>query len=262
MKIAVIGGGNMGGALVEGFLQSGKYAASDLFVGDRSEMVRNKFAARGVNVFADNREAASQGDIVVVAVKPYLVAGVAAEIKGCIAEGARVVSIAAGVDINAVEECFGDGIACFRAIPNIAAALCASMTFVSCSKRREDAAGPVLAMFGNVGKAVLLEEKLLDAAMVSASCGMAYALRYIRAAMEASIEMGLTAPISEVIVAQTVRGASELLLAGSEHPEILIDKVSTPGGITIVGLNEMEPKGFTSAVIAGHIAAYGRVKNK
>ena len=248
----------MGGALIDGFIRSGMVKPEYISVADRSAAVLERFAATGVKTFADNGECVKEADIVVLAVKPYLVETVAAEIRGKLRNDCIVVSIAAGVALDRLEACFGKHV--FRAIPNIAASLGESMTFVS--GPADKGMDAVQKMFDMAGRTMVIDEKLIDAAMVSASCGMAYALRYMRAAMEAGIEMGLTASDSRTIVAQTVKGASDLLLSGGLHPETLIDMVSTPGGITIAGLNEMEHKGFTSAVVSGHSAAYKKVKGK
>lgn len=261
-KITIIGGGNMGGALIEGFLKSGKIAPSELTVGDASEAVRTRFQQMGLAAYADNREAVAGAGIVILAVKPWLVETVAEKISKSLADNTLIVSLAAGVTLDGLESAFGTGAACFRTIPNIAAALGASMTFVACRERERGRMAEVLELFATVGEAAAVDEKLMDAAMVSGSCGTAYALRFLRAAMEASIEMGLSAPLSRTVVAQTMRGAAELLLAGDLHPEELIDRVTTPGGITIAGLNAMEHKGFSSAVIEGHIAALKRVKGE
>jgi len=262
-KITVIGGGNMGGALVAGFLKSGKYALNEICVADKNPDIRDKFSSIGTVVTSDNIEAVSGAEIIILAVKPYLINMVASEIAHSLKTGQLIVSIAAGMTLSEIQDAFGKEKLCFRAIPNIAAEYMASITFVSCEKFIEDSASEkILSMFQTVGEAVLIDENLLGAAMVSASCGLAYALRYIRAAMVAGVEMGLTAPMSELIVAQTVAGASRLLLNSPIHPEEAIDKVCTPGGITIAGLNELEHKGFSSSVISGHLAAYKRVKNK
>lgn len=259
-RIAFIGGGNMGGALIEGFIKSGKIAPGKIAVSDLSKEVRDKFSALGMKAFENNADCAKDADIIVVAVKPYLVEIVAGEIKGSLKEDAIIVSIAAGLELKALSGYFKKPV--FRAIPNIAAMYCSSMTFVSFNSEYKDMSPVVVEMFDMAGQTSVIDEKLLDAAMVTASCGMAYALRYVRAAMEASIEMGLTAPMSRLVVSQTVKGATELLLNGDLHPETLVDMVSSPGGITIAGLNEMEHKGFTSSVISGHTAAYKKVKNK
>ncbi|MDR2937128.1 MAG: pyrroline-5-carboxylate reductase [Rikenellaceae bacterium] len=262
LKIAVIGAGNMGGALVEGFLNSGRYAPESITIGDLSADVRRKFEEQGVKAAADNAAAVSGADVVIVGVKPWLVERVAGQIKGNLTPSAAVVSIAGGVGLDALTGCFGGSTSLYRAIPNIAASLGESMTFVSREGGSASLDEMVVGLFESVGQVMLIDEKQLDAAMVAASCGIAYALRYVRASMEAGIEMGLGAAASRRIVAQTIKGAAELLLNGDQHPEAAIDQVTTPGGTTIVGLNEMERSGFTGAVIDGYLAAFRRVKGK
>jgi pyrroline-5-carboxylate reductase len=261
-RVAVIGGGNMGGALIEGFLKSGKFTASDIAVADLSESTRWRFEAMGVGTYANSWEAVTEADLVIIAVKPWYVEAVAQDIRSFLKPGTLLVSVAAGVPLEALEEFFGADMPVFRAIPNIAAALGSSMSFISCAEQNEKQASAVLELFGMVGTAALVPESQLDAAMVVASCGTAYALRYLRASMEAGIQMGLTAGLSRTAVAQTMKGAAELILNSDLHPEAAIDQVTTPGGVTIVGLNAMEQKGVTSAVIEGHLAAFHYVKNK
>jgi pyrroline-5-carboxylate reductase len=261
-KITVLGGGNMGGALIEGFLLSGRYDVEDLTVGTPDEPGQKRFRAMGLTVHAENTAAVQAADIVILAVKPWLVETVAREIAGTLKTSALVVSLAAGVSLEALKGYFGNGFARFRAIPNIAAALGASMTFIACDPAHEREAEKVLDLFRTVGEAALIPEKSIDAAMVGGSCGTAYALRFLRASMEAGIQMGIDAGLSRIVAAQTMKGAAELLLRSELHPEAAIDRVTTPGGVTIVGLNAMEHKGFTSAVIEGHIAAFRHIKGK
>ncbi|MDR0954439.1 MAG: pyrroline-5-carboxylate reductase [Rikenellaceae bacterium] len=262
LKITVIGGGNMGGALIEGFLKSGQIAKEQIVVATPDEPGQKRFRALGLTVFADNRPAVEGANLVIVAVKPWLVETVATDIKGALRADTLIVSVAAGVSLDTLRGYFGENARCFRAIPNIAAALGEAVSFVTCGDREEASLPTVLKLFGLVGEAASIPEKLMDAGMVVASCGTAYALRYVRAAMEASIEMGLAAGLSRTVVAQTMRGAAALLLNGDLHPEALIDQVTTPGGVTIVGLNAMEQSGFTASVIEGHKAAYKHVKGK
>ena len=250
----------MGGALIEGLLLSGKYGKEDIVVATPDLPGQERFSSMGVQVFANNTEAVAEADLVILAVKPYLVDEVAMEIRSHMPKDALVASVAAGRSLESLQDAFGEERACFRVMPNIAAAYRASMTFVACEERFDAIAPIVLDIFGLVGDAVLIPERLMDTAMVNASCGLAYAMRYIRAAMEASIEMGMSADLSKNVVCQTVRGAAELLLNSELHPEEAIDRVSTPGGMTIVGLNAMEHNGFTSAVLEGHGAAYRKVK--
>ena len=109
----------------------------------------------------------------------------------------------------------------------------------------------MLNIFNELGEAMLVEEKLIPAGTSLASCGIAYALRYIRAAMEGGVELGFRADDAKRIVMQTLRGAVDILDAGGQHPEVEIDRVTTPGGLTIKGLNAMEAAGFTNSVIEG-----------
>lgn len=263
-KIAVIGGGNMGGALIKGFIESGEFKAGEITVSDKSADVRGKFSAMGVNTSDNNAEAVKNAEIVLIGVKPYLVEVIADEIKHSLTKDQIVVSMAAEVTLEALHDVFGSKNVLCRVIPNIAAEYRMSMTFLSFdSAVSNGVSDKIIALFKTVGEVVVIDEKLIDAAMSSASCGTAFAIRYIRAAMEASIQMGLTAADSKLVVSQTVKGATELLLNNkNSHPEEIIDKVTTPGGITIVGLNEMEHNGFSSAVIKGHLAAYKKAKGE
>lgn len=117
----------------------------------------------------------------------------------------------------------------------------------------------VKAVFEQLGKVVVIEEKLMDAATVLAACGTAYAMRYIRANIQGGIEIGFDAATASLIAAQTVKGAAQLLLQQNTHPEQEIDKVTTPKGCTIAGLNEMEHQGFSSSLIKGIVASYDKI---
>ena len=163
---------------------------------------------------------------------------------------AIIVSIAAGVPFSHLQELM-PGKTLFRVIPNTAIAIGESMTAVAHNNASVEQQTAIIAIFDRLGKAVMVEERLMGAATALGSCGTAYALRYIRAAMEAGVELGLYPSQAQSIVAQTVKGAACLLIEGGNHPEQEIDKVTTPGGITIKGLNRMEALGFSSAVIEG-----------
>jgi pyrroline-5-carboxylate reductase len=114
-------------------------------------------------------------------------------------------------------------------------------------------------LFNQLGKSVIIEEKLMDAATVLGACGTAYAMRYIRANIQGGIEIGFSATVASLIAAQTVKGAAELLLQRNTHPEQEIDKVTTPKGCTIAGLNEMEHQGFSSSLIKGVVTSYKKI---
>jgi pyrroline-5-carboxylate reductase len=140
----------------------------------------------------------------------------------------------------------------FLVIPNIAIAQLASMTFVAPAVATESQhTERVKELFDTMGQTIITDEQHLAAGTTLASCGIAYAMRYIRAAAEGGVELGFRADDAKKIVMQTMKGAVELLEASGLHPEAAIDLVTTPGGVTIKGLNEMEHAGFTSAVIRG-----------
>ena len=147
----------------------------------------------------------------------------------------------------------------FRAMPNTAIAIQESMTCLSSAYASEEQIKLVRDLFCTVGKVVLIEEKLMDAATVLGACGTAYAMRYVRANIQGGIEIGFDAATASLIAAQTVKGAAELLLQKGSHPEQEIDKVTTPKGCTIAGLNEMEHQGFSSSLIKGISKSYNKI---
>ena len=254
MKITVIGAGAMGGAFIEGLLESG-FPASDIYATRRRAELLSSLADRGVRTGTDNRRAVEGADIVVLAVKPWILPSVAEEIYPHLTERQIVISFAAGIPGDDLKRMLPGTNPLFTVIPNTAIAVCQSMTFIVPVRGTEDRTDVLLELFSTLGKATLTDEGHLGAATALASCGIAYAMRYIRAASEGGVELGFKAPEATEIVLQTVKGAAELLLRSGNHPEAEIDKVCTPGGITIRGLNEMEHAGFTSAVIKGLKAA-------
>jgi len=243
----------MGGALAEGLLKAPSAEQNSITIADPSDEVVRRFAETDASVTTDNTAAASEADIVAVVVKPWLVESVLKEIRSALKpERQMLIVVAAGIKAEQVSEWLGDRrLPFFLVIPNIAIAYRQSMTFVvPCGTSKEQTA-TVRTLFDELGQAIITEERLLPAGTTLASCGIAYALRYVRAATEGGIEMGFRAKEAERIVAQTVKGAVELLQQSGSHPESLVDQVCTPGGVTIRGLNEMEHAGFTSSVIRG-----------
>lgn len=256
MKISVIGVGAMGGAIVEGLLKSRYVIADDICISDASQSALDRFANSGVNVTTENNVAAIGGDIIMVVVKPWLVEQVLHQIKDVIDyERQQLVIVAAGITSEQLTKWMQKDEQLpniFLAIPNIAIAQLASMTFlVSVSQTPQQPASDVKKMFDSMGQTIVIEERMLGAGTTLASCGIAYAMRYIRAAAEGGVELGFRANDAKNIVMQTVKGAVELLQATGLHPEAAIDMVTTPSGVTIKGLNEMEHAGFSSAVIRG-----------
>lgn len=259
-KIAVIGIGNMGGSMVKGLVQSNFVSPSDIYVADRKQTALDKMGLLGVSTFQSNEEAVKNADVVIVAVKPYHIEGVLNEIKSVLTEDKILLSIVARVSLKVLEEMVGKEIPIVRVMPNTAIAIQESLTCISLNGNTEACKDYVFELFNSVGKTVEIHEDLMAAATALSSCGIAYALRYIRAAMQGGIEIGFSAEKAQFITAQTVKGAAELILQSGNHPEREIDKVTTPMGVTITGLNEMEHKGFSSSLIQGIMASYKKIK--
>ena len=260
LKFAIIGAGNMGSAITQGFLKTGKIKAESIFVTDSRVNVLEKFKKLGVKTGQNNLDAVSFANVVIIAVKPYHIKSVLEEIKPKLDKsGHMIISIAAGITIADIEETIGK-FAIFRTMPNTAISIQESMTCIAEANSTAEQQTKVQDIFNLLGKTVFIPEDLIDAATVLGSCGTAYALRYLRASIQGGIEIGFHAEMAQLIVAQTALGASKLILETGNHPEQEIDRVTTPKGITIVGLNEMEHQGFSSALIKGVIASYNKVK--
>ncbi len=251
MKIAVIGAGNMGGALIRGWAKSGKLGG--IQVADKQvatlETLRQEHPT--VQTSTDNVQTVQGADIIVVAVKPWLMPVVLEEIKGAIDyERQIVVSDAANFTTDKVRETLGHAGQYLYVIPNIAAEYGASMSFIAAGEgATQGSVEAVKGLFDLVGDTLVVQESLVAAGMMMASCGIAYVMRYIRAQMEGGCEMGFYPAQAKQIALQTMQGAVSLLKETGWHPEEAIDKVTTPGGVTIKGLNELDHAGFNSAVI-------------
>lgn len=245
----------MGGAMADGFIKSGAVKPADISVANPTAQKLEHFALQGASVTTDNKTAAEGADIVVIAVKPWLVEQVVNELKPVLNYTRQtIITVAAGISGSQFTAWLKKDDAVpqtFIVIPNTAIAVLASMTFIVPVNATADTTTTVKALFDNVGQTMVTDERHLSAGMTLASCGIAYAMRYVRAAAEGGVELGFKADMAKDIVLQTMKGAVELLQANGNHPEAEIDKVCTPGGLTIHGLNEMEHAGFTSAVIRG-----------
>lgn len=238
MKLAVIGAGNMGGALIRGWAKSG--ADLDISISARTEQTLARFAEAfpSLHTYINNKEAVAGADVVVLAVKPWLVDSVISEILPDL-EGKTLISVAAGVCNDRID---------VYAMPNIAAEYGQSMTFVNNSASAELLA-LAESLFSLVGKVMIVDSKQLNAGNMMAGCGIAYVMRFVRAMMEGGVEMGLYPKDAQQIAQQTMLGAVAVLQESGLHPEAAIDKVTTPGGLTIRGLNELDHSGFNSAVV-------------
>ena len=258
-KIAIIGGGNLGTAIAEGLLKSKFSKTADIIITKRNTSTLKSLQEKGIEITDDNNTAVKKSEVIILAVKPFQVADVLNGIKKELSNDKILISVVTGVLINEMESIVKKNISYFRAMPNTAIAIQESMTCI-CSKDADNATIKyVNDLFSTVGKVVTIDEKLMEAATILAACGTAYAMRYIRANIQGGIEIGFDAATASLISAQTVKGAAELLLQKGSHPEQEIDKVTTPKGCTIAGLNEMEHQGFSSSLIRGIVASYKKI---
>ena len=240
MKIAIIGGGNLGTAIAEGLLDSKFIAPQNLIITKRNTESLAAFAQQGVTITNDNRKAVTEANYIILAIKPFQIKEIAENLINVLDENKVIVSVVTGIWISDIKAWIDKSLPIFRAMPNTAIAIKESMTCISHQGATDVQTDFVLKLFNTVGKTIFIEEKLMDAATVLGACGTAYAMRYIRANIQGGIEIGFNAATASLIAAQTVKGAAELLLKKNTHPEQEIDKVTTPKGCTIAGLNEME----------------------
>ncbi len=261
-KIAIIGGGNLGSSIAEGLIASGFVQANQITITKRNISTLKHLEDKGATITSDNQAAVKEANYVILAVKPFQIKDIVAEIKPCLnAVQHTIISVATGVWIKDLEEMLAPDFALFRAMPNTAISIQQSMTCICANGAASNQVEFVSSLFNQLGKSILIDEKLMDAATVLGACGTAYALRYIRANIQGGIEIGFSAAQASLIAAQTVKGAADLLLTKNTHPEQEIDKVTTPMGCTIAGLNEMEHQGFSSSLIRGLTASYRKIKN-
>ena len=258
-KIAIIGGGNLGSAIAEGLLKSKFCKATDIIITKRNTATLKQLESRGVKVTSVNAEAVSRSEIIILAVKPYQVSEVLNSFKEKLSSKHILVSVVTGVLIKDLEATIEKKLPVFRAMPNTAIAIQQSMTCLSFNNAAATHTSFITKLFSALGKVAVINENLMDAATVLGACGTAYAMRYIRANIQGGIEIGFDAATASLIAAQTVKGAAELLLEKGTHPEQEIDKVTTPKGCTIAGLNEMEHQGFSSSLIKGIATSYNKI---
>jgi pyrroline-5-carboxylate reductase len=212
-------------------------------------------------VTADNLEAARDADLLVLGVKPYNVAAILKELHPVLKpEKQVVISLATGVTLEEMYAYLDPSTSVYRAMPNIAADIQESITCICGNNASNETEDSVKELFNSVGITISLEEHLMEGATVLGACGIAFVMRFMRAMTQGGIQIGFDAETANTIVNQTVKGAAELIIQKGLHPEAAIDKVTTPKGCTIVGLNEMEHHGFSAAMVRGVLASYEKIE--
>lgn len=254
-KIAIIGCGNLGLSITQGLLR--KIDGKQITVTRHNIGLIKNLENDGVCVTNDNCKAVKQADVVILAVKPYLIAEVIKEIKNDLTENQIIVSLATGVALKDIEGTCGKCNQIVRVMPNIAAAVGESASAIAKGTTTTDESlNVVTEIFNLIGSAVVIDENLMESATVMAGCGTAFVLRFIRAMVEAGVQIGFKPSVATQIANQTVKGAAQILQSTGGHPEVELDKVTTPKGVTIKALNEMERNGFSSSIIQGMVKAY------
>ena len=258
MKISIIGTGNMGGSIARA-LAGGTYVeSSDITCTARSAETLKKYQEK-FNVTTDNKAAVRDADIVIFAVKPWLMEEVVKDVAPDMdLDRQMVASVAAGVSFSQLSQWLGRNDAVlFRVIPNTAIEIGSGVTFVSSYNASEAQRQTIVGMFGEMGFVQEVEEEMMASGTALASCGIAYAMKYIQAAIAGGEKLGFEPEQARKIVEYTVKGAAELLLATGNPPQTEINKVTTPGGLTAKGLAAMDEAGFDQAVLDGLTKALG-----
>lgn len=260
-RIAIIGGGRMGEAIVAGLVSAGIARAGDITVAEPSAARHEVFLTHGVTCVVDGHDAVADAGMVVFAVKPQVIDVVVAHVAEDIPGDAVVVSIAAGVTCARLESLLPAGTAVVRVMPNTPAMVGEGMSVLSGGTEVTPAqVEDVRVLFEALGKAIVLDERYQDAATAISGSGPAYVALFIDALARAGVRQGLTRDVAQMLAAQTLRGTVELLDRTGKHPEELVDAVSSPGGTTIAAIEALEAGGLRASVSAAVAAAVQRSK--
>jgi len=252
MKATIIGGGNIGMALAEGLIQANICTNADIVITRRTTASLEGLQERGFLTSIDNAEAVKGADAIFICVLPQQLDQALTQLKSTInLEQQLVVSVVTGAHTQVFRDKLGESLRIVRAMPNTAMKVGASMTCLSAVNATERDQEMVQNIFDTMGQCIWITEDMMSAATALCACGIAFFLRTVRAASQGGVEIGFHAHDALKIAAQTAYGAAKLLIANGTHPEEEIDKVTSPKGCTIAGLNEMEHQGLSSAFIKG-----------
>ena len=256
LKIGLVGCGNMGGGLVEGRLDRGLAKPSQFTAVDVREAALKPLAQLGVHTSRETRDAVVDQDVVIIGVKPQTAPEVLDLVGRLLQPSQVLVSIMAGVNTARIEEAVGAPVAVVRVMPQILARLGAAASAV-CRGRHADAeqARMVCELFDQVGTTVLVEETQMDAVTGLSGSGPAYVYTIIEALSDGGVRVGLPRDVALKLAAQTVMGAARMVLESGQHPAVLRDQVTSPGGTTIAGLHALEAKGLRDALMSAVQAA-------
>ena len=261
-KIAILGGGNLGTAIAQGVVKAKLSLASNITITRRHLAKIDHLKKEGFKLTSDNTSAIKNATLIILCVQPKQLEGLLTEISSSIDSKKHIlVSTITGITTDEIASLLLKKVPIVRAMPNTAIAIGNSMTCLCAKDANEKQLTEIKNLFDGLGVTLVIEERLMKAATVLAASGIAFFMRYIRAATQGGIQLGFDAEEAQLIAAQTAKGAASLLLTQDSHPEIEIDKVTTPEGCTIAGLNEMEHQGLSSALIKGIIVSFEKISN-
>lgn len=260
MKVGIIGCGNLGIALAKGI--RAKHPHLPMVLSKRNIQAIEYLKDENTEITSDNSHLIATCDVLILALKPYTILDFVEKYKADFDPSKHtVISVATGIQLNELAERMEKKeMSLFRAMPNTAAGVGESITALSFNTDPLNKADEVTALFSCIGQTILIDEQLMESATILGACGIAYVLRFMRAMIQGGIQVGFDAKTASLIVSQTVKGAATLLIENGSHPEEEIDKVTTPKGCTIVGLNEMEHSGFSSALIKGIVTSFEKIE--
>ncbi len=261
MKIAIIGTGNLGYSIALGILSQKSFKFENLYLTKRNTASLSTWEKLpNVKISTDNKKAVQFSDVIILSVQPSQLPAVLEEIKGVInVKKHTIISVITGRKIHEIESVLGTDIAIIRSMPNTAISVGESMTCLSANQKGVDNIGLAKAIFNPLGKTLYIEDKLMQSATVICASGIAFWMRLIRATAQGAVQLGFHAEEAQELAMQTCMGAASLLIQSGNHPEQEIDKVTTPSGCTIEGLNEMEHQGLSSSIIKGLVTSFEKI---
>lgn len=258
MKIAIIGAGNLGLSIAKGILHSN--GATTMYLTKRNiDSIKDLEKYGNLTVSSDNEEAVKQSDVLIFAVQPGHFAKILEDIKHLLTEKHVVISTITGFSIARMESILGKDKFIIRSMPNTAISVGKSMTCLCTNEAGKKRIDLAKAIFNRMGHSMEIPEEQMQAATVICASGIAFWMRLIRATTQGAIQLGFDAKEAQELAVHTCDGAAGLLIASGNHPEEEIDKVTTPMGCTIQGLNEMEHQGLSSSLIRGIVASFDKI---
>lgn len=262
-RLAIIGAGNLGVSIAQGIIKAGLMKPDQLTLTRRSLDKLDSIRSAGFSVSSNNIDTVQQASLVMICVQPKQTLAVVNEISSVLREGKHVlISTVTGIGTEEIaSQLGGKQIPIVRAMPNTAIAIASSMTCICSHYASPQQVNAVIRLFDGLGKTLVVEERLMKASTVLAASGIAFFMRFLRASTQGGIQLGFDAEDAQAIAVQTAKGAALLLQEHGLHPEMEIDRVTTPEGCTIAGLNEMEHQGLSSAIIKGLVASFEKINN-